>query len=63
VNNEAALSFSKLLIAGPYIEVTVIANAERIGRKLLYTLGERHDGPIEPAYFSSFEDYPVPEQS
>jgi len=37
VNNEAALGFSKLLLAGPYIEVTVIANAERIGRKLLYT--------------------------
>jgi hypothetical protein len=37
VNNEAALSFSKLLIAGRYIEVTVIANAERVGRRILDT--------------------------
>jgi hypothetical protein len=28
---------SKLLIAGPYIEVTVIANAERVGRRILDT--------------------------
>jgi hypothetical protein len=35
VNNEVALSFSMLLIAGPYIERTVIAITEWIGRKIL----------------------------
>jgi hypothetical protein len=39
VNNEGALSFSMPLIAGPYIEVTVIAITERIGRKILDNWG------------------------
>jgi hypothetical protein len=34
-NNEGALSFSMLSIARPYIEVTVFAITERIGRKIL----------------------------